>query len=280
MPDTVIWDGTSVDNNIATAGNYIGAAAAASGDTAVFPAMAAQATHDVAGSDNSAVLQAATFIEEMNFLNFGSRGTYLKMDTDLLDFRGRGARSFLNIVNCAELRILSGAVASSGYSYGMHLISTSCTLLTVDLARTTGSPASASLGIAALGGESAAFTSMLFASGYVTVGTAVTCTTCDITGGVVNYGSDVTTMNVSGGTVRIFDNNPTTLNLLGGTCYYNSVDIPTKINVYAGATLNLTEDLRAKALVIDLYGGTIICSYGQLATSTVVIMGGGTIRIA
>lgn len=272
------WSGAGGDNAWATAGNW--SAAPESGDSVSFPALAAAATKDVAGSDQSAILLTAAYVEEGNFLNYGSRATPLKMDVDLLDFRGRGARSFFDIVNCAELRILSGVAATSGYSYGMHLVSTACTLLTVDLARTAGSGGNSSLGIAALGGEAAAFTTMQFASGIVTVGTAVVCTTCDVTGGAVSYGSDVTTMTVSGGTVRIFDNNPTTLNLQGGTTYYNSVDIPTKINVYAGARLVLTEDLRAKALIIDLYGGTIVCAYGQLATSTVVVKGGGTIQIA
>lgn len=276
MPDTVIWDGTSLDGNIATAGNYVGAAAAASGDTTVFPAMAALATHDVAGADNSAVLQAATFIEAGNYLNFGSRAAYLVMDTDLFDFRGSGSYSFFNIVNCAEMRILNGVSASSGYSYGMSLLSTAVTLLIIDPAN--GGNESASIGLATMGSEAAEFTTIDIRSGNVTVGTAVTCTTCHISGGTVSYGSDVTTMNVSGGTVRILKNNPTTLNLKGGTVYYNSADVPTTINVYEGGTLVLNEDLRAKTLTINLYGGTVVFAYGQLDGSTVNIKGGGTLQ--
>jgi hypothetical protein len=195
----------------------------------------------------------------------------------LFDFRGAGASAYFNIKNCADMRILNGVSASSGNGYGMSIVSAAVTLLIVDTEQ--GGNGGASIALAAMGGETAEFTTLNIQSGIVTVGAAVTCTTANISGGTVVYSSDVTTMNVSGGTVTIAKNNPTTLNLRGGITYYNSADAPTTINLYGG-TLDLTQDLRAKTLTVNVYGGTVVHAYGQIDGSTVNIKGGGTLQIA
>lgn len=276
MTDYRNWSGAAGGNGWGTAGNWDTAPVSTNGVN--FPAMAAASTKDVAGSDQSAVLLVSLCVEAGNYLNFGSRLAPLIVDTDYFEFRGLGARSFWNVLNCADMRILSGVSASSGYGYGTHLTSTAVTLLVVNPAAGGGSNASISL--AALGGESAAFTTMMLQSGEITVGAAVTCTTCNVSGGTIQYNSDVTTMNVSGGTVTVARNNPTTLNIQGGRVYYNSADVPTTINLYEGGLLDLTQDQRAKTLTVNLYGGTISCRYGQLDGSTVNIKGGGTLQVA
>ncbi len=271
MADTRIYDGVAADNDISTATNWSDDTAPITGDTAIFPAMVHAATTDIDGSDFSAVLLAELAVESGCGVNFGSRGAYLEVDTDAFSFAGSG-QVFLNIENCGgEIRIANAASASTTNSFGFNLIGASNTGTLIINPGSSGS-----IGIAPGVEETAAFTTIMVMAGSVTIGDALTCTTLTMMGGTVKNGSDVTTVNVYGGTYTQTANNPTTLNIKGGRVYYNSADIPTTTNLYAG-TLDMSGDGRAKVFTtINWYGGNIYDPGNVLSGTTINWMLGGT----
>lgn len=246
-----IWNGDGDDNAIATDANWISNDAPDTGDSACFPAMAADSTNNVDGSDFSAVLLADFIVEAGNYLTFGSRDAYLQLDCDYFEFTGAGAHAYFDVDNCAELRILNSVSPASGHSYGVNLVGTTNTLLLINDA------GSGTIGIGALQGESATFTTINVQSGTVTLGDGITNTTFHANGGVITSFSDSTTLNVNGAVFTQAKNKPTTLNLFQGRFYFDDAQTIGTCNLYGG-TLDLSHDGRAKTITtLNWYGGTI-----------------------
>ena len=272
---TRYWNGVGADNAFATAGNWVDAAAPVSTDTVIFPAMASASGVIVDGSDQSAILLVATIVEPSCALTFGSRGIPLELDTDAFTYEGSGA-SYFDIASCAELRIYSAASGDTTNSYGFNLTGTSNTLLIVD----PGSSGSVSL--ASLGDESLACVTIQIVSGTVDMGDSLTVTTLYVDGGTVSSKTDVTTLQVAGGTFRQLKNNPTTLNVLGGRVYYNSTDVPTTVTLRGSAILDMSEDGRAKTWqTVNLYDSARIYDPGNVLTITTLNRyKGGTLSVS
>jgi len=262
--NTQIWSGAAADNDHSAAGNWDVAEAPETGDTLIFPAMAAATGVHVAGSDESAILQAATFIENGCYVEFGSRIAYLQLDTDALTFAGDG-QAYFDIDNCALIRIENAAYAGSGHTYGFNLVGTGNTALVCD-------PGSGkAVGLAALGDESLACTTITIDSGNVDMGSGLTTTTLNVTGGAVNNSSAISVTNIGGGTLRQVAAKVTTLNIKkGGRVYYNGT-APTTINLYAGGILDLSERTAAMAVdAMNVYGGQVIDPHNVLAVTTLL----------
>jgi len=275
MAETHIWSGAAADNNFVTAANWDSVDVPASTDTVLFPAMAAATGVNVAGSDQSAKLLAAMWVEPGCYVQFGSRIAYLELDTDLLVFDGSG-QAFLDVDNCAEIRVGNAAYSTSTADYGLCLKGTANTLLTLNPG------GNRVVSLAALGDETGAWTTISAESGTVKIGSGVTTTTVNVNGADVELRSDSTTTNVYAGVFRQTDNKSTTLNLRGGTTYYNrpTTDAPTALNMYANAILDLTELSAALAIAtINIYGKCLIRGdRGLLSWTTMNRYNNGDIR--
>jgi len=272
--ETHIWNGSDGDNAHSTAANWHDTDAPASTDTCVYPALAADATKDIDGSDESAILLAEATIEAGCYLNFGSRETPLTLDTDYLNYAGQGNAAF-EIVNSTEIRVTNGASGSTEWTYGMTLEGTGNTLLILD-------PGSSnSVGVAALGDQSGEFTTIIIASGNITLGESVTTTTLYMTDGEVESYCDATTVNVGGGTFRQHKNKPTTLNASSGTIYFNSTDTMTTVNLRGDAVLDMSEDNRAKTITtVNLYDDAEIYDPDNILTITNFNREGGRLSVS
>lgn len=271
--ETHQWDGSDGDNDHTTAANWHSNDTPASTDTCIYPALAAATGVNIDGSDQSAILLAAMFIEKGCEVEFGSRSAYLQMDTDALTFNGDG-QAYLDIDNCAMIRIENVAYADSGHSYGFCLVGSGNTALVCD----PGPDRDVSL--AGLGDEAFTCATMDLRSGRIWMGIGAAATTLNISGGIVNNGSDVTTANVEKAVYRQFDNKSTTLNIkTGGRVYYNrpTADAPTTVNLYAGGILDLSEVADALTIAtLNRYGGQIIDPHKRLVLTTQNYMVGGT----
>jgi len=274
-PETHKWDGSAADNAFDTAANYDSVDVPASTDTVIFPALAAASGINVDGSDQSALLLAAFWNEPGCYVEFGSRIAYLQLDTDLLVFAGSG-QAFLDVDNCAEIRVTDAAYSTSATDYGLCLVGEGNTLLTLDPGSNRG------VSLAALGDEAFACTTIQADSGRISLGSGVTNTTLSVSGADLETRSDHTTTNVYGGVFRQSDNKSTTLNLRGGTTYYNrpTSDAPTTLSMYANAILDLTELTAALAIAtINIYGKCLIRGdRGLLSWTTMNRYNNGDIR--
>ncbi len=273
MADTRLWDGGAADNNIATAANWSADTAPITGDSAGFPALDAAAALDVDGADFSAAALVDFIVEDNCFVNFGSRLTALKLDCDYFEFSGDGKYAYFDVINCAELRILGGGSAASGHSFGVSLLGSTNTLLIVDALAVT-------LGIAAGVGQSATFTTIQHLAGATTLGDAVTCTNFIMSGGTVVNSTELSgTLSMYDGYFTQVRNNPATLTVRGGRCYYNSTDAPTTCNLYDGV-LDLSKDGRAKTFAtLNWYGGQIYDPRNILTVTTLNRYKGGTLTV-
>lgn len=277
MASTHVWDGSDADNVYGTAANWHDAAAPATTDTTIFPALAAATGVNIDGTDETAELLAATFIEAGCYVEFGSRIAYLQIDTDAFTSEGEG-QAFWDIDNCAMIRIENAGYADSGYSYGFNLVGTGNTELVCD----PGSGKAVSL--ASLGDEAFACTTIGIRSGDVDMGVGLTTTTLNISGGNVNNRSDITTTNVKDAVYRQIDNKSTTLNIrAGGRVYYNraTADAPTTLNLYPGGVLDLSEVTDALTIAnFNWYGGQVIDPHNRLIPTTLLYKVGGTSSFA
>ncbi len=274
-----IWSGAAADNDFDAAGNYDVAEAPESGDTIIAPALAADSTKDIAGQDASAILLAAFTVEPNCFLNFGSRITPLQLDTDAFTYAG-GANAFFDLTGVATVRVDYAKAASGAFSYGLHLAGATMALADID----PGS--SGAVGIAALEAATATITTLKLLSGDIEIGLGLTCTTLYALGADIISRSAVTTGEVQSGTWRQEVGAIATINLRAdGKLFYNATALPTTINLYDGATLDLSErgttfDLDGKTL--NVYGSEAIINDPQnrllLPNATVNKFLGGEIR--
>jgi hypothetical protein len=271
-PVTCIWSGGASDNAFAVAGNWA-PSAPVSTDSAIFPALAAAATKDVAGSDQSAILLVNTVVEAGCYVNFGSRVTALHLDTDYLVYEGSGS-AHLDIDNSTEVRVYKAPSTASDGGLGVNLSGDANALLIVDANNGT-------VGVAFGATQVAAFTTIQVASGKVFLGAGVTNTTFHQTGGTVENNSAVVTVNLSGGTYTQEQGTVTNLNIRGGRYYANSTGTITACVVYGGV-LDLSKDARAKTITtLTIHPGGSIYDPNKCLTTTnaIVWAKGGTLSL-
>jgi hypothetical protein len=133
-----------------------------------------------------------------------------------------------------------------------------------------------SLGVAVFGGETA--TILTVRCGYqqsvtsdvsMRCGTGVTLTTVEKSGGDLTVQSNSTTINHVNGTLTILAGTVTTLNVDGGTVYYQSSGTVTILNVGDGAKVDFSRDMRARTVsACNLYSGGAISDPYKTVTWT------------
>lgn len=272
-----LWSGAAADNDHAAAGNWDVAEAPENGDTLGFPAMAADSTKDLAGSDQHLILQVATFIEPGCHLEFGSRLAYLEIDTDEFIFAGEG-QAYWSIDGCDPIRIENAAYPTSGHSYGFCLIG-GATVANTELICDPGTDKAIS--IAALTGEAFACTTIGIRSGRVEMGSGITTTTLNLSGGAVNNRSATTTTSVEKAVLRQVALTAATLNIKKGGRVYCNGTAPTTVNLYGGGILDMSEVADALTIgTVNRYGGQIIDPHSRLTITTENKMVGGTSSFA
>jgi len=249
-----IWDGGAADNAFSSAANYNTDSAPATGGD-----------HDISGSDESATLLSKIIVEPGNTCKYGSRLTYLHVDTDDFEYAGTGA-SFWQIDNATGIIRISAADTGgdTDNSYGFNLIGSSGSGTVI-----VETSASQTVGIAALGGETATFSAIVVVSGTVTLGSGLTLTTLYQQGGTIYNYADVTTVHCQGGAMYQKANNPTTLNIWsGGAFYWQSTDAIDTVNLYYGGTLYGTLDSRPKIITtLNHYGGVLVNTDGSITVT-------------
>lgn len=93
----------------------------------------------------------------------------------------------------------------------------------------------------------------------VIVGTGVTLTTINQSGGILRTSSPATTLNQSDGDSTLLSGAHPTLNIDGGTCHYRSTGTITTANVGGGGELDFSRDQRSRTLTnCNAYAGATI----------------------
>ena len=269
MGDTVIWDGVNADYDYDHVDNWVLNGPPVSTDAVIFPPMAHADGTDVDGDDYDAALLASFTIMDGCYVDIGVATTgapvYLQIDADAVTLEPAGT-ILLDIDNCAAISVRDCKSTSLAGTYGLYLIGTGNTILNV-LSTNTGD-----ISIAALAGETAAFTTISIAGGDVTIGSGVTMTTLNVSGGTVINSSAATTVIVYGGTYTHNGGAVGALNCIGGTTYINATETITVINVHADATIDFSKDMRTKtvSLPFNVAKGATIRDPYDVVTSMVV----------
>lgn len=258
VADTVIWNGAAADNDYDAGGNFVANGPPIENDAVIIPRMAQAATTDITVNlGQSAVALWSFDIDPGCFTNIGVVGiapTYLEIDADTVTLSPEGIVR-LDIDNATIINVLKcKSVTSPVGSFGLFLRGTGNDQLNI------GSGASGDISIAALAGESAAFTVIRSNGGRVTIGDTVTMTTLVVGGGTLLNSSAATTMTVEGGTVTHEEGAVTNMYCNGGTTYMNAVETIGAISARTGATLDFSKDLRAKTITdaIEASAGCVI----------------------
>lgn len=104
----------------------------------------------------------------------------------------------------------------------------------------------------------------------VQCGSGLTLTTLTQSGGVIEILNDVVTVALSNGEFTIGeDATCTTLNIYGGTCFYQSTGTCGTANVYSGAVLDFQRDARARTITqLNVYEGSSVYDPQQTAVIT------------
>jgi len=247
---TGIWNGASADPTLEA--NWTGISTFANGDVLIVPA---NATVDMNGGDMTAEAEFSQFIVENGCsIAIGSASTPLNISVDngdkLIDFGGTGV-AYLDIDNADNVTIRNAGTTQTSGVNPLNLTGSSNTNLNI----ITGS---ASIGVAANAGETAAFTNINVNGGTVYLGRNVTTTAINQTSGIIDALSGCTNLTLDEGTFYQREGGITNPTVNGGTLYYNSDDTITTLVVYGS---------------VDVSGGI-----GGLTITNATIYKGGSIN--
>jgi hypothetical protein len=199
-------------------------------DSATFPAGCSTV---VTPMDFSAVLLvdttlAAGFTGVVGADNGSDPPGYVKVDSDTINLN-HVSQTFLWFVNTTTVNVNAAKNSPGTGRYGCCLRG-DATTLNIELTQAQ------SVGIAALPGETAAFTTInISGAGTVTIGEGVTVTTVNISGaGTVYNHVAATTVNILSGTPKVYHEKGavTTLNEYAGTLYLDATETVTTLNAY------------------------------------------------
>ena len=183
---TEIWTGET-DDNTATATNYRDDDAPDNGDDLIFPAgcdqpVASTAARDLSGTTLVNLTFEDGYTGALGLDNGDTAPFYFKVDADYVYLNNR-IRTFLEVTNSTAVYVTNTA-NNPGYGlYGLSLKGASNALLNIDIATRQ------SVGVAALAGETAGFTTINIkgTGGTVVIGEGTTVTTISVDGNVDVY---------------------------------------------------------------------------------------------
>lgn len=193
-------------------------------------------------------------------------GHYLRIDPDLFRYEGNGTLAMFDIgsANISPYIAAYGSPSATGY-HTVYIKGSNIATLTIN---------KGNVGIAPLDADTATvatlnvgYDSTLATDSTVTVGSGVTLTTLNQTGGTVYLNCAATTVTNSASTTLYTSGSGaiTTLNAYG-TCYLNSTGTITTLNCYG--TVDLTQSKAARTITtINLYPGSTL-RYNSAITFT------------
>ena len=260
---TGIWNGASADPTLEA--NWTGISTFANGDVLIVPA---NATVAMDGGDMTAEAEFSQFIVENKCsIAIGSAATPLNISVDngdkLVDFGGTGV-AYLDIDNADNVTIRNAGTTQTSGVNPLNLMGSSNT----DLNIITGS---ASIGVAANAGETAAFTNINVNGGTVYLGRSVTTTAINQTGGTIDALSGCSTLTIDGGIFYQREGGIPTVNSNGGTLYYNSDDTIT--NLVAKGDIDYSAGIGSLTVITaTIYeGGSLNDPYGRVTYTNGVV---------
>ena len=262
----VTWQGDDTTNptDVNTGANYSTGSLPTGGDH-----LRLVANYNGSLSDNLGSLSAISlgdFIVENGYSgSIATLGTPLDIQCSRFEFSGSG-RSYVNLQSSSIDAIIHSTSQNAGVGKrGLYLTGTA--LQTVSIS-------GGDVGLASEHGDTTTVQTLRVHDGQTYVGNGCTLTTVDLYGGIVHLNTNVTNLNVYGGTVVLAeDADVTTLTLEGGTVENSgSGDINTAtlkggllamrggiartistLNYYAGGSLEFDDDVVTLS-AINLYG--------------------------
>jgi hypothetical protein len=277
------------NNSWGTAGNWVPSGVPATGDDADLSNSSTSALYDLA---QSAVTLASLSLPssytgfvglpENNGSYYEYRDTYLAIGSTLTTIgAGPGSGSGrIKIDNGTVQTALSILNTASAADPSRQAVLWKGTHAANAVAINKGS-----LGVATLPGELATILTLLI--GYVSnkegdatvyLGTGCTLTTITKSGGALTLQSDVTTLTQDAGTTDHLAGTITTLNLNGGTHYYQSVGTITNLVVLEGAVLDCSRDQRQRTVTNATFfkGAEVFDPSGTLIFTNDYVIPNGT----
>ena len=254
--NTHIWDGGGADAIYTTAANWQGDAAPEAGDSVILPAGNAKPIDGL--TPNATALVTATiqpgYTGAVGSMTDGLPAP-LQLCATTFNLSGGGASHLDLKANGTSTCNVAGAAGSPGTGrFGLSLTSADAIAnLNIDLDN------GQSVGVAALAGQTASFTSInIDGSGSVTLGEGLTTTAITIAGnGTVRIRCAHATLTISGSpTVYIESGGITTLIALGGRVFNNTTGTIVATTIFPGASVICTDGPQARAMTtITNYGG-------------------------
>ena len=253
---TLIWTGAT-DGVFATAGNWSPAQAPASGDSVIFPV---DATVDVDGSDQSAILLVNMWAEPGCNISLGSAAAYLQLDVDYLYWAGTGV-SYLDVDNSTLVSIDDCAAGATG-AFGLYLKGDGAAhntqlSLSYDVAGDVGLGFTADMTTS----ETCQFTTIRVAGGILMISEKVTATTLDQNGGTIYNRANLTTVTQTKNGTLYHERTATIGTLVAdGVVYYDSNGTLTTGTITSNGTLDFSRDPRPVTITnaLQVYGGAVI----------------------
>jgi len=257
-----LWQGGASGGTtvFSTALNWRSSDTPDTGDGFRIPASAAYA---ILGEDYTSALLVSGFIESGYDYDIATELLPLSLDCDAFTSYGAGT-IHLSITNSASCHIGKCGAAASVGAFGTNLTGATNTLLMVNL------ESNMDLGVAALAGQTAGFTTItITGAGNVTIGSGVTCTTCNSGGGVVECSCALTNLTVNGGATHTQKAGAiTTITQSDGTFYAEGNGTITTYNL-RGGSLDLSKNTAGLTITTLAISGpaTINDPYGRLTVT-------------
>lgn len=181
----------------------------------------------------------------------GVNDYYLRVGTGAFEFNNTAAQASIDLRASNIDAVVKATKVPSDNTRGLYLLGSNLASLTVN---------KGVVGVAAKGAETATigtlnvgYTTTQNTDSKVLLGSGVTVTTVSQSGGQVEVNSNVTTLNLSGGTYYQNAGVWTTANVSGGTAYPNAAGTYVTTNVYDTGSL-VNTDPRAKTMTNAVLG--------------------------
>lgn len=244
---TNVWLGTtSGDYSVTT--NWSLGAVPTTGDDVII-----QGSVSITAGLNQSAVAIDEFTVDPSYSGLiGTIDAYLRIDPDSFQFAGTG-KAFIDVGAAAISPTIRNTATPSTGQMGLYLKGSALATLTVN---------KGTVGVAVLAGETSSvtttnclFTTNQNSDSSVTLGTGVTATTVNQSGGTTDIRCAATTINVSGGTMTTSGSGAvTTMNVTGGTVYSNSTGTITTLNANGG-TVDFTRSLTARTVTTTNFAG-------------------------
>ena len=261
------WNSTS-NSDAGVAGNWSGGSLPATGDVVIRPASTSSITAGLTALSSATL---AGFFVELGYAGqIGTPSAYLSISLSSgspFSFAGAG-QAYIDLGSSAVGPVITNTFANQPGAIGLYLLGSELTTLSVR---------KGSVGVAARGGETATVATVdcdwsgnQASDSYVLLGSGVTVTTVNQTGGTCVINCSVTTIHADAGTLYLFGSGTvSTLNNNGATAYPNSTGTIGTLNADAGTT-DFTRSRDARTLTTLASAGrdaTVVYDPGVLAVT-------------